>query len=203
MQYPDLNEIERRPKKYWNADGVPELVMGAIWILWGVTMALPASLHLGNWLWMVLIFSGLAANPAIKKLKQRFTFPRTGYVEWKPLSGVTKMVTMLLGAGSAAAFVFLMRAATVQGFMDLLPPACASLFALLFLSAAIWHKLPHLLVGSALSLVLAFIIIRNHMDLTSSFVLLWLSLGAGTCLMGGVRLYTYLRRNPRQREDEA
>jgi hypothetical protein len=205
MQYPDLKEIAQRPKKYWNADGVPDLVMGAVLILWGAALALPAWLHLGewNWLWVVMVFSSLAANAVIKKLKQHFTFPRTGYVEWAPPSGVTKMVTAFLGAGVAAAFVFLMRAAKVQGFMELLPPAFALLGAFMFLIIAIWHKFPHYLWISALSLTLAIILIRNPMDLTNSFILLWLSLGACICLAGGVRLYAYLRRNPRQAEDEA
>jgi hypothetical protein len=203
MQYPDLKEIERRPKKYWNADGVPELVMGAMWVLWGAAIALPTWLHLGNWIWLVLIFSGLAANPAIKKLKQHFTFPRTGYVEWKPQSGLTKAAMACLGAGVAAAFLFLIRTAKVQGFMDLLPTGCALFFALLFLITATWHKLPHHLWISALSLVLAFIIIHSQMDLTSSFILLWLSLGVCLIVLGGIRLRAYLHGNPRRQEDEA
>ncbi len=202
MQYPDLKEIAQRPKKYWNADGVPDLVMGAVLILWGAALALPAWLQ-WSWLWVVMVFSSLAANAVIKKLKQRLTFPRTGYVEWTPPSSVTKMVTAFLGAGVAAAFVFLLRAAKVQGFMELLPSAFALLGALIFLIIAIWQKFPHYLWISALSLVLAIILIRNPMDLTNSFILLWLSLGGCICLVGGVRLYAYLRRNPRQAEDEA
>ncbi len=34
MQF-DLNEIQRRPSKYWNVDGLPELSMGLIWAAWG------------------------------------------------------------------------------------------------------------------------------------------------------------------------
>ncbi len=203
MQYTDLKEIEQRPKKYWNADGVPELVMGAMWLLLGAAIALPAWLNWGGWIWIVLLFACLAANPAIKILKQRITFPRTGYVEWKPQSGVAKMAIASLGAGVAAAFVFLIRSAKVQGYMDLLPTGCALLLALLFLASAVWHKLPHHLWISGLSLVLAFIIIRNHMDLSSSFILLWLSLGVCLIVSGGLRLRAYLHHNPRPQEDEA
>jgi hypothetical protein len=73
----------------------------------------------------------------------------------------------------------------------------------MFLIIAIWRKFPHYLWISTLSLVLAILLIRNPLDLTNSFILLWLSLGACICLAGGVRLYTYLRRNPRQAGDEA
>jgi hypothetical protein len=210
MEYTDLKEIERRPKQYWNADGFPSLVMGALLILWGLALALPTWLPAGSWVeyyWMavplVLIFSGLAANAIVKKLKQRFTFPRTGYVEWTPPSGAIKIVTALLGTAMAVAAVFVIRSSTVQGFTDLLPPACALFCALGALIIAKWHKLPHYLWLSALSLVLVFIIIRFRMDLTHNFILLWLSLGAGVCLVGGVQLHTYLRRNPRSQEDEA
>jgi hypothetical protein len=35
MQQPDLNDIARRPARYWNIDGLPELMLGLLWIAWG------------------------------------------------------------------------------------------------------------------------------------------------------------------------
>ena len=29
MRQPDLDDVARRPRKYWNVDGLPELVMPA------------------------------------------------------------------------------------------------------------------------------------------------------------------------------
>jgi hypothetical protein len=210
MQYPDMKEIERRPKRYWNVDGLPDLVMGALWILWGLALALPSWLPSGSWLnyyWMVvpliLILSGFAANAITKILKQHLTFPRTGYVESIPPGAATKMAAAFLAAGVAAAIVLLGRSATVQGLEDLLPTAIALLFALLFLVMAMRQKLPHYLWSSALSLLLAGIIARNRMSLNNGFIFLLLSIGLCSCLVGSVRLYTYLRRNPRQQEGEA
>ena len=206
MQYTDMKEIEQRPKKYWHADGVTDIVMGAAFFLWGAALGLPKWLHWGNWssfIWIVVVLLTFAANPAVKKLKERFTFPRTGYVELMPQSGIKRMTYTFLGGVMAVAFVLLIHAAKAQSFIDLLPAACALLYALTFLGAALWHKLPHYLWASALSLALAFIILRYRVDLSTSFILLLLSLGACIFLMGGIRLYAYLRRNPRQREEEA
>ena len=53
MEYPDLKEIERRPKQYWNADGLPDLLFGFVWILWGIDVP-PARTAAGREMAVVL-----------------------------------------------------------------------------------------------------------------------------------------------------
>ena len=64
----DLRELERRPTKYWNEDGLPELVMGLLWVLWGGAWLVGNALPRGpvwNVFWMftpaLLALSGVAA----------------------------------------------------------------------------------------------------------------------------------------------
>lgn len=82
----DLTDIERRQPKYWGMDGLPQLVTGVGWLLWG-------SLYLiGIWLlerrayrvyWAivtgVVLLWGIAVQLALGKLKQRVTYPRAGF----------------------------------------------------------------------------------------------------------------------------
>ena len=81
-----LTDIERRQPKHWGMDGLPQLVTGVGWLLWG-------SLYLvGIWLlerrsyrvyWAivtgVVLLWGIAVQLALGKLKQRVTSPRAGF----------------------------------------------------------------------------------------------------------------------------
>lgn len=35
MPHRDRNDIARRPAQYWNIDGLPELMVGVLWMVWG------------------------------------------------------------------------------------------------------------------------------------------------------------------------
>ena len=209
MEYPDLKEIERRPKQYWNADGLPDLLFGFVWIIWGIGFLLPELLPAGklrsyySWASLaLLVVSGYAADWAIKKLKQRLTFPRTGYVEWRKPGTAVRVAVMILAAAVAAGTALLASHGKEWGIADYAPPALALFFALGYLFAAIWHKLPHLLFSSALSLVLAGIIARMRLDLHQAWVLFLLCLGVLSCLVGFIRLRIFMRQNQQQQESE-
>ena len=82
----DLKDIEQQQPKCWGIDGLPQLVTGIGWLLWG-------GLYLiGIWLlerrsyrvyWAivtgVVLLWGIAVQLALGKLKQRLTYPRAGY----------------------------------------------------------------------------------------------------------------------------
>jgi hypothetical protein len=82
----DLKDIEQRQPKYWSMDGLPQLLTGIGWLLWG-------SLYLiGIWLlerrsyrvyWAivtgVVLLWGIAVQLALSELKQRVTYPRAGF----------------------------------------------------------------------------------------------------------------------------
>jgi hypothetical protein len=210
MLYPDLKEIERKPRQYWNVDGLPDLMMGVLWIVWGMAFLLPDLLPPGGWLqyyWMavmpVLVVGGVVANWAIKKLKQRLTFPRTGYVDWPEPAPASKVLASLLAAAVAAGVVLLAIRSNAQPMKDLVAPGLALLVALGFLISALRLKLPHYFWMAAAALLLALIIARAHLDLSKGIICLFLSLGVLSTLMGIVRLQAYRRNNPLQQEGEA
>ena len=89
MQRPNLDDIARRPAQYWMIDGLPELMLGVLWIVWGAAWLAGERLpHAWPWkaYWLIvppaLAMSGLAVNAMTRALKRRVTFPRAGYVEW-------------------------------------------------------------------------------------------------------------------------
>jgi hypothetical protein len=209
MEYPDLKEIERRPKQYWNADGLPDLLFGFVWIIWGIGFLLPDLLAAGKWRsyfsWLslaIMVVSGYVANWAIKKLKQRLTFPRAGYVEWRKPGIGARVAVMILAAAVAAGTALLASHGKGWGIAEYAPPALALFFALGYLIASIWHKLPHLLYSSALSLVLAGIFARTRIELHQAWIAFLLCLGVLSCLVGFIRLRIFIHRNHQQQESE-
>jgi hypothetical protein len=199
----DLKEIERRPQRYWNADGIADLTMGALWVVWGTALGLPAALPSGQWqtyYWMamplVLVGGAAATNWITKRLKQRFTFPRTGYVQWpRPGVGAT-LLPALIAVAVAAALAFLAIKGRTETLSELAAPATSLLLSLAFLFASLRLKLPHHLWLAASALILALLIYGLHLSLESGMVCLFLGVGVVSMAVGGLRLRAYLKHNP-------
>lgn len=197
-----LRDLEQRPQRYWNADGIPELVMGLVWMLWGVAMlvgeALPAGRgQQGYWMVMpaILVLSGFAANGLTKRLKERLTYPRAGYVTYREPGRSAR----LLGAGvailAAATLAFLIITGRQGGLEHAAAPAIGLILSLAFLVAALRQRAPQYLAlaGVALMLGLAFGALRLGWDAINWMLVL---LGAAGALLGAWRLARFLRHNP-------
>jgi Trk-type K+ transport system membrane component len=80
----DIDQVTVTAQRHWMEDGLSEIMVGLLFIVMGggllVKLALP------HWLTLDLLTSALTAAGALglswgfKRLKQRITFPRSGYV---------------------------------------------------------------------------------------------------------------------------
>ena len=198
----DLGEVERRPAKYWNADGLPEVMMGLVWVLWGTAWLVGESLPHGTaWdiYWMftpaLLALSGVASVWATKKLKARITFPRGGYVEWKEPTRTQRVIGATIAMVTAALLAALVVRARAQGTERVAPAVFGVLLSLGFVVASLTQRAPHMLAlaGVALTLGLAF----GALDLGwQSMNWMMVVLGLATILSGSLRLGMFLKRNP-------
>lgn len=204
MAHLDLNldEIARRPQRYWDVDGLPELMMGLLWMLWGGAWLLGDTLPddwRSNTYWAVapafLVVSSFATVWAIKRLKERFTFPRTGYVDWKEPSRSSR-----LGAAAVAMVTAMVLAAVAAnrdaGVEHVAAPLLGVILSLGFVVASLRQRAPHLLAlaAVAIALGLAFGALRAGWE---SVNWLFVALGAASAAVGGLRLVLFLRKNPR------
>lgn len=198
----DLTEMERRSQKYWNVDGLPELLMGLLWMLWGGCWLFGQSLPRGaawNVYWMftpaLLALSGVASVWATKKLKTRITFPRTGYVEWKGPTQGQRFTAAAVAMATASLLVALIVKSRTEGLEHLAAPGLGVLLSLGFVVASLSQKAPHLLAlaGVALILGLALGTWKAGWDAMNWMLI---GLGAATALLGTVRLWTFLRTHP-------
>ena len=174
MAHPvDLRDAEHRAQRYWTIDGLPELSMGALWIVWGAAFLAGEALPRGpawNVYWMftpaVLAFSGVAAVWTIKRLKARITFPRTGYVEWKEPGRPQRLLT-----------------------------AAVAILSLGFLVASVRQRAPYLLALAAVALTLA-VVFGTVASGWDSVNWTFIALGAAAVVVGAIRLRIFLRTHP-------
>ena len=198
----NLDEIARRPQRYWDVDGLPELIMGLLWMLWGSAWLLGDALPhdwRSNAYWSVapvfLVLSSFAAVWAIKRLKERLTFPRTGYVDWKEPSRSAR-----LSAGAVAMVTAMVLAAVAAnrnaGIEHVAAPLLSVILSLGFVVASLRQRAPHLLAlaAVAVALGLAFGTLRAGWE---SVNWLFVTLGAASAALGGLRLALFLKKNPR------
>lgn len=194
----ELRDLEQRPKRYWNVDGIPELMMGLVWMLWGGAMILGESLPKGkgaNWYWMVvpmvLVLSGFASNWATKKLKERLTYPRTGWVEMKEPGRGVRLLAAGIAILSAGALALMIVKGKAEGMEHTVTPAIGLVLSLSFVVASVRQKAPHMLALAGVALVLGFTFGMMELGWASlSWMFLWL--GAAAAVVGGWRLRRYL-----------
>jgi hypothetical protein len=115
-----IKNITRRTYQYWYNDGLIELAVGVLILLIALINLVLALLNLGTLNRIALILQPLvfiggvfAINGIVKPLKERYVFPRTGYVAYhRPEGGrlrLLRALAMVLGLVIAIAAAVLFR----------------------------------------------------------------------------------------------
>jgi peptidoglycan/LPS O-acetylase OafA/YrhL len=199
-EYPNLAEIEGRPARSWSVDGLQELILGVLWMMWGGSWLLGQLLP-KNWMWgvywtvvpVLLAFSGFAGNWAVKRLKERITFPRTGYVELKEPSRAVRLGTAAVAILVSGALAAMIVRSEGKGVEHMITPVVGVILSLSFLVASVKQKAPHYLVlaGVALALGIAFGALRTGWE---SLNWMFVVLGVIAAISGGIRLSRFVEK---------
>ncbi len=115
-----IKNLTRRTFQYWYNDGLTELAAGALILLIGLINLALALLNSSTLNQMSLIFQPLvlvggffAINGIVKPLKERFVYPRTGYVAYHKPEGrrlhLLRALAAVLGMVIAIAAAVLLR----------------------------------------------------------------------------------------------
>lgn len=169
MAHPvDLRDAEQRAQRYWTIDGLPELLMGALWIVWGAAFLAGEALPRGpawNVYWMltpgVLALSGVAAVAILTAL----------------------LLVVIISTGRA------------RGIESAAAPALGVVLGLGFLVASLRQRAPYLLALAAVALTLA-VVFGTVASGRYSVNWMFIALGAAAVVVGTVRLRTFLRTHP-------
>ena len=201
-QYSNLDELARRPLRNWTIDGLPELSMGALWIVWGGAILIGNALPQGSFanvyrmaIPFLLVASALSMNSLTKRLKSRITYPRTGYVALPDPTGTAQIATATIAGLAAAGLAALIAAGSTLAWENLIATGSAMLIALALVIGSIRTRAPHLLWLAAFSVVLGAAL---YVSGTGYEGLNWLLIGLGavSMVLGAVRLRRFLREHP-------
>ncbi|HTY61321.1 MAG TPA: hypothetical protein VMG30_03590 [Acidobacteriota bacterium] len=204
MEYPDLTELEGRSKRYWDVDGIPEFVMGSVFMLWGAAFVLRDLIPRGyrfaeacSWAIVVgLVISGWVANWIIKVLKNKYTFPRAGYVKFLEPTRSKRLLYGFVGGLSAAAFaiVFVLSMKN-RAIADLSGPAIGLIMACGFLVVSRRPGMHHFIWYSLFSLVLGAALYPLKLEWAATW---WyfIGIGAAFAVGGACRLRAFVRSIP-------
>ncbi len=207
---PPLNDWLRRPQRYWYADGLTEMAVGGIFLLVALTNLVAWLIPPGPWqnlplaiLQALVIIGGvLGARILVRTLKERITYPRTGWVTYRQPSPSRRWLLAGLTFTLAAGLAFLMVTLGKTVGQRWLP--LVSGFLIAFATAAGWRlRLARLLilalytlgVGTGLTLLAP----PDPLDAVLFFGLV----GLGWLTSGGWALWTYLRHTHPLDEDKA
>jgi hypothetical protein len=197
MEPVDLANVARRPQQ-WNVDGLPELVMGLLWITWAppaLARRFRARGLSSCWLFtpVLLVMGGVGAVWVIKRLKARLTFPRTGFVEWREPSRRQRVTAAAVAVVTARVLArAVMRGGPSAGHAT---PLLGVILALSFVVVSMKQRAPHSLALGAVALAAGLALdALNGGWMTVNWM--FMIVGAASAAVGAVRLAIFLRKHP-------
>lgn len=207
-----LQNAQKRAFQYWYVDGSFEFFFGGICLILAAYFYaefLLAEFWVSNlmivFFLLFMIGGAFVINRLVMTLKERITFPRTGYISFPRKTGSSRWGrALLLGAVSAiiSGGMVLLLANRPAGF-DWTVTATGLLFGAVVTYLGFRTGAARFFIHAALSvglgLAFGFVNLPNNIGLTAFYGLL----GLGMLLVGGLSLWQYLRHNPKQPDGEA
>ncbi len=200
-----LQNAQKRAFQYWYMDGTFEFSFGGLCLILAAYFYanyLLAESWLANLLTalfiLVILGGGYLVNRLVMTMKERLTFPRTGYIAFQRKTGSSRWKrAILLGLVSAivsSAMVILLM--NHQTNFDWTAAATGLVFGAVVTYLSWRTGLARFLINAAISLSLGiafgFANLPENLGLTGFYGLLGLML----LLIGGISLWQYLRQNP-------
>ena len=209
----DLEKTRLRTIQYWYVDGTYEFSMGGLCLLLafffytqgkfegtfaeGITTILMV---------LFIVFGGLGINKLVMRLKERVTFPRTGYVSYKRTRGKLRFAKLLvigLIAGLLAALVTLLMVQLSSDAIvaiskasprpiNWMPGITGLLFAIAIIIVAFRTAIPRFYVIAVLSLLLGITLMFAGLNTNFGLAAFYGLLAAGMLIMGGITFRNYL-----------
>ncbi len=203
MQPDNVNEIAKRTQRYWYEDGIWEIGFGAINILLSLFYLLVAPINWVGPLSFVLVLlqvgvilgAFLIINRLVAFLKERITYPRTGYVAYRKPASSARLKRAMYAA------LIAVGVGVLVGALEAIPSAqnrTALVMAIVYAAVLIYFgfrfSLARMYAVAALVILWGYWISRFSLtDLYNSAVFFG---GAGLLILlsGVATLLLYLRR---------
>jgi hypothetical protein len=196
------SQAAQRAQQYWHIDGIAELVMGSFFVLMGLYFGaqaiLPEDSFAGSMLTpaMLLVIVGgvIVSRSLIRKLKERLTYPRTGYVAYHTPAKKRRWLTAIVAFGMAMLVAALF--ASTPASMRWIPVISGLLIGAYWLYYGHKIGLVRFYVLAAISAVIGAAIAFAGMQERTGLPLYYTVMGLVLLVSGGLTLWSYLRQAP-------
>ena len=206
----DLKTPRKRAFQYFFVDGIFELGYGLVSLIVGIYFYLSARVGTGLFhalldvsLVLVLLGSSWLAKSLVRGLKEKLTYPRTGYVAYRRESRSKRgwrVVVSLITGGLVGAITAVLVTAPFPG-MDVLPVITGIIMGIV-LGVIAWRVgLVRIYLLAVLSLLLGFGLGFARLMDDLGVAAFYGGLGLLLLASGGLALWHYLRQNPVSREE--
>jgi hypothetical protein len=193
-----ITNLTRRTYQYWYNDGLTELAAGALILLIGLINLLLALLNSSTLNSTALILQPLvlvggyfAINAIVKPLKERFIYPRTGYVAYRKPEGkqliLLRVLAVALGMVIAVTVAFLLKVVKEAWLPALVGVALAMFMTYLGFKLGLLRF--YILAGLAILLGLATAWLQLNDLYAKAFV--YSGFGVALLISGGLTLWHY------------
>jgi hypothetical protein len=202
----NVDEVMLRAARYWMEDGLVEILLGLQMVLMFGGVLAAGGVHAGPFVMMAMMFvAPTLCMWGFKKLKERITFPRCGYVGFpKPRRTYRNLVMVMAFGFVVSEALIILKFGQEEWLSRMAMPAFAIVFAACLLGGGFQYKQPSMLWEGFLTLLIAaFLTWFTNLHGWNELIVLMVTVGASMAIIGAVRLWSFLRANPKPRETEA
>lgn len=199
----DLDKTMKRTQQYWFIDGLTEIAVGILFLLIGVLFLVEALsppesplAHISALGLPVLVIIGwLVARRLVAVAKARLTYPRTGYVRYRPHPAGQRLSRFVVGAlvGVATALLVAALGLTAPASLAWIPALEGLFVGLFWLYYGYRVSLTRFYVLGGLSVILgALIALSGAGDILGNGMYFGL-MGLALISSGALTLWSYVR----------
>ena len=194
-----IDQVAQRARSYWYVDGLNEVAFGGLCLLLGIYFQFQDSLKnpslpqqmLEAGLALFIIGIALMLHKLVNFLKERLTFPRSGYVSYRRPSTIRRLATGLLAAAIASVLSAVLMIAPPE--LDWMAGLTGLVLAAVWLFLAWRFQLSRFLVLSLVSLGGGIFLALMQPDGVAGVAAMYYLEGATLLASGGLTFWAYLR----------
>lgn len=205
----DRDKAQKRAVGYFFEDGLTEIALGGVFLVLGLYFfgqaVLPESSSLRSWLdaSFLLVFLGAfyMARRVVRFLKSRVTYPRTGYVSYKPKKDARRRRKLAAVTGGLIAGLLSSLMAISPNVRSWLPAVNGFFLGAAILLIAYRVGVVRFYLLAAVSALTGFAVAAAGVGDIKGVSLYYAVFGAAVLLSGAAALVVYLRRSRIGEED--
>lgn len=202
-----LDRFSKRTYRYWYEDGLSESALGLIMLVLGLYQLIlrsgritPGTLSIMGFAFAPVVIGVVwLSGKALRTLKERFVYPRTGYVKYRREPARNKLFRILLAAVPVSAFT--VYASLYRTGMNAVPAVVTIVLAGGLAYVTVKTGIMRFTAYGAFSIILALSLTAAGVDPERSVGLITTALGTVLIVSGLARFWLrFMRRRPSPHE---